>query len=177
MDIAKLSRAEKAKLKEVAKKLGVKWPRLFHLIEFESRWNTTIKNPLSSARGIIQWIDKTARGLGYSSSLDLIKKNPTRIQQLEVVYHTLKIWKPFPTNQSLYMAVFYPKYRYAHPDKIFPSNVLKSNPGIRTPRDYINFIEKLIPYNYIGIGSILLITTIIGGLYYGTKQKEKGFFS
>jgi len=130
---------------DVAKKLNVKNPEwLKKVILFESRGNPGIKNPNSSARGLIQFMNSSAREMGYKDSEDLIKKHPTDVGQLAgPVYDYLKRYAPFPTEQSLYMAVFYPKYRYENPDRVFPRRVRKANPGIRKIQDYVDLVNRV----------------------------------
>lgn len=129
-------------LREVAKELEVKPEWLYNLINFESRWNPKAKNPVSSARGLIQFMDSSAKELGYSGSQDLIDKNPTVEQQLAgPVFQYLKKYSPFPTEQSLYMAVFYPKARSWDLTDPFPSRVTKVNPGIYVVGDYVNKVR------------------------------------
>lgn len=77
----------------------------------------------------------------------LVSKNPTRIAQLKgPVLEYLKMRSgslPFNgTDQDLYMAVFYPAYRRKPVNTQFPLKVLLSNPGIKTPGDYISLVNK-----------------------------------
>ena len=165
-----LSGDTKKALQEIAGKLGVKYSWLWKLINFESRWNPQAKNPYSSARGLIQFIDSTARNLGYKNSLDLVTKHPTITSQLRTpVYNYLKQFKPFPTKQSLYMAVFYPKARKWHSKAVFPFRVMIANPGIFTVQDYINYVEgkgknKLFIPLILGIGTGVYLLTRKGVL-------------
>jgi hypothetical protein len=129
-------------LNEIAVRLGVAYSDLFSLINFESGFNPQAKNPKSSARGLIQFMDATAKSLGYADSLDLVTKNPTIEMQLPIVEKYLQQFAPYTGKQSLYLAVFYPKYRNVDPLTQFPDSVKSVNPGINTPQDYINFIER-----------------------------------
>jgi soluble lytic murein transglycosylase-like protein len=77
----------------------------------------------------------------------IVSKFPTRAAQLKTpVYdYLLREHKRLPyngTDQDLYMAVFYPAYRRKPVTTAFPSNVQKANPGIKTPQDYINLVNK-----------------------------------
>lgn len=130
------------KLNEIAINLGVSYADLFNLINFESGFNPLAKNPNSSARGLIQFIDSTARDLGFNDSLDLVTKNPTIQQQLPIVEKYLMQYYPFDGKQSLYLSVFYPKYRNVSPETQFPDSVKRANPGINTPADYVAFVER-----------------------------------
>lgn len=135
-------------LNEVAIRLGVAYNDLFNLINFESGFNPLADNPNSSARGLIQFMDSTAKSLGFTDSLDLVKKNPTIEMQLPIVEKYLKQYYPFKDKQSLYMSVFYPEYRDMDPQTEFPDYVKKANPGINTPYDYMNFIERKKKLNF-----------------------------
>lgn len=131
-------------LREVADSLGITSDALYKLINFETAgtWNPQIKNPNSSARGLLQFTDSTARKLGYKDSLDLVTKNNSIESQLYFpVLKYLSQFKPFTTKQSLYMSVFYPKYRNVDPLTHFPDKVKKVNPGIDTVQSYINKVE------------------------------------
>jgi hypothetical protein len=140
---SKLTDSEKTTLEDIAALLGTSPDWLYSLIDFESKWNPAAKNPYSSAIGLIQFTDSTARGLGYKNALDLVRINPSRLEQLKgPVYRYLRLYAPFPTQQSLLMAVFYPKYRNVAPDTLFPESVLAVNRGIKTPADYI---KKVFP--------------------------------
>jgi len=131
-------------LLNVAKQLEIKDPKwLKNVILYESRNSPTVKNPVSSARGLIQFVDETSKGLGYSSSKDLVKKHSTAVSQLYgPVYKYLSKYKPFPTEQSLYMAIFRPADMYEKPTKVFPKKVRKYNPGIVTVQDYVNKVRS-----------------------------------
>jgi len=129
-------------LNDIAVRLGVAYEDLFNLINFESGFNPQAKNPNSSARGLIQFIDSTAKQLGFNDSLDLVTKYPTIADQLPIVERYLQQFKPFDGKQSLYLSVFYPKYRTVAPDTLFPENVRKVNPGINTPADYVRLVER-----------------------------------
>ena len=164
-----LTTKENESLERVSAALGVPKKHLYRLINFESRFKPDIKNKLSSARGLIQFINSTARSLGYKDSLDLVQKNPTIQSQLEgPVFKYLNKYKPFPTEQSLYMAVFYPKARYWYQYKQFPKNVQKVNPGIKTPADYVNKVKGI---KRSGIaGTLLLVTGLL--LLIFTKERK-----
>lgn len=168
----KLSHENLRVLYDIAYKLGTDPKWLYTLINFESGWKPKIKNPLSSARGLIQFVNKTAKGLGYKDSLDLVNKNPTISSQLKnPVYRYLKQYRPFPTDQSLFMSVFYPKARYWSPKKKFPPLVMRYNPGIKTPSDYVRKVYKRGSLRYVSPFTILLI---LGSVIYLYSTLTKG---
>lgn len=136
----KLSQNQKKVFLDVCNRLGVSSDLLYRLIDYESGWQPLRKNPYSSARGLIQFIDDTAKWLGYKNSLDLVSKHPTIDSQLGVVYEYLSRFAPFTNDQSLFMSVFYPEAREWNLDREFPLYVQNVNPGIRTVRDYMNFV-------------------------------------
>lgn len=129
-------------LETVSNKLKVNPAWLWSLIRFESKSNPAARNPITGARGLIQFLHSTARSMGFKDADDLVKKYPTFDKQLKgPVYTYLKKYAPFTSKQSLYMAVFYPAARFWSSSTYFPANVRTSNPGIDTVQDYINFVE------------------------------------
>jgi hypothetical protein len=145
-----LTKRENKALSYISSRLGVKKSRLYALIKFESNFKPFAKNPKSSAMGLIQFINSTAKGLGYKSSLDLVKKNPTiESQLLGPVYKYLSRYKPFPHDQALFMSVFYPKARYWLEFWPFPKRVKRDNPGINNPYDYMIHIYKRLGLRYV----------------------------
>lgn len=157
---SKLNNEQAAELERIARLLQTDPAWLYQLIDFESGWNPAAKNPYSSASGLIQFIDKTARSLGYSSSADLVRKNPTIEDQLKSpVYRYLSQFSPFPTLQSLTMAVFYPEYRSVSPNTSFPDTVKINNPGINSPRDYM---MRVIAKSLIVPGSVVVLFAAAG---------------
>ena len=139
----KLTVNQEKLLSGLASVLGVSRDHLYGLINFESAgWNPLARNKISGARGLLQFTNTTARNMGYASADDLVAKHPTIDSQLEgPVYNYLKEFLPFTGKQSLYMAVFYPKYRTVSPDTAFSSTVKSQNPGIFTVQDYIDFVD------------------------------------
>lgn len=157
-----LTPSESAALNVAAGKIGIPPAWLFGLIMTESRWNPTIKNPLGSARGLIQWVDATARGMGYLSAADLVAKHPTRESQLlGPVVAYLKQWAPITSPEDLAAVNFYPKNRGGRIDLPLPANVQKQNPGIVTVRDYYKkFLQKNIPSYAAPLAALLLGSVI-----------------
>jgi len=151
-------------INSLADDLGVPESWLHRLIDFESRFNPQAKNPRSSARGLIQFTNDTARGLGFADSAEIVAAYPGVEEQLAgPVKKYLSRFKPFPTEQSLFMAVFYPAARYWPANKAFPDNVQAVNPGIFTPADYMRKVYFRAGLNYIP--SIALFIIGIIGIY------------
>ena len=131
-------------------KIPVAW--LVALINFETAgtFDPLVKNPLSSARGLIQFTNATASRLGYRDSLELVTRNPSISSQLRgPVLQYLKPMGPFRDKQDFVFSVFLPKYRTAplsakivFQDALQQSNFSKSNPGIVTVGDYFAKLER-----------------------------------
>jgi hypothetical protein len=155
-----LSPTERAALDAAAQKIGIPARWLFGLVRAESGWNPQAKNPRSTARGLIQWIDSTARGLGYRDSLDLVTRHPTRESQLAgPVVAYLSKFRPIRSAEELAAANFYPAYR-GKLDAALPAAVQRANPGIKTLRDYYTrHLARHIPPAVPG----LLLAVLAGG--------------
>lgn len=143
-------------LVDVANAIRTEPQWLYELINFESGHNPQAKNPNSSARGLIQFMDSTAKELGYKGSDDLIARHAKYEDQLRgpVLEYFKRRRPPFFTRQALYMAVFFPIARSVPPETTFkelyekypketggPDRFLKfkaQNPGIVTVNDYVN---------------------------------------
>ena len=114
------------------------------LIEFESGWKPDATNPRSGARGLIQFMHATARGLHYDNADQIVRLHPTCESQLlgPVIRHFRSIASEHVSFQKLCMAVFYPVARTWPENKEFPLQVQKVNPGIRTVRDYLDKVLR-----------------------------------
>ena len=105
------------KLKEVAKKLGVKWHDLWKVIRFESKGGKPdAENPKTGATGLIQFMPNTAIGLGTTVG-DL--KIMSAVNQLDYV---LKFYKSMGLKAgsdatAMYLKTIAPAY--AHKDDEF----------------------------------------------------------
>ncbi len=179
-----ISRADLEALRYVAEKLGVPISWLEGVINFETAgtWDPKIKNPNSSGRGLIQFLDGTARQLGYRDSLDLVTRHPTVQSQLTgPVLRYFQQWKERPRDkQDFYLRVFLPELRKAPPDTvIFATNpekrakFAKANPGIVTVGDYVQKLEarfeaarpRLVATASKGGGAVLALAIL--GLFLG----------
>jgi hypothetical protein len=140
--------SREAKVQEIASRLGIPdWRWLWALLKFESGLDPQKRNPLSSAKGLIQIMDATAAdpryGWNVPDSASLISLYPDFDSQMEeVVYVYLSKYTPLNTFQALCMAVFYPKFRYVDPATSFPDSVQAVNPGIVTVNDYLAFVQR-----------------------------------
>jgi Transglycosylase SLT domain len=163
-------------LATVSLKLGVPPSWLRNLIQFESAWKPDARNPYTGARGLIQFMPSTARALGFDSADDLVAKYPDTVSQL--LTPVLQYFQqpgnrpPYPTEQSLYMTVFYPAARSWSLDTVFPDTVRKVNPGIVKVGDYVNKVNRTkIIKTGIGAGVIIALAGIAFLIY---KHFQKG---
>jgi len=172
-----LSASEIAALKETAATIGARPESLYRLIAFESGWDPQAKNPTSSARGLIQFIDATARDLGFADSAELVAQFPTVEDQLLGPITTYLVqYGPYPDDQTLFMAVFYPAAMQWDPDREFPQWVKDANPGINSPAEYMARVYQVQGMSDqdiriaikagIGIAGIVLIAAAIGTVWY-----------
>lgn len=93
---------------QVASSLNLPVDDLFRVIEFETAgsWSPNIKNTESSATGLIQFLESTAKGLGTSTSA---LAGMTRAEQMTYVAKYLEPYKDKIKNfGDLYLAIHYP---------------------------------------------------------------------
>lgn len=161
----------RAKIEEVAQTIGTNAEWLDALINFETggTYSPTIKNPMSSARGLIQITDGAARDIGFDSSLDAVNRYPTFNAQMDNVvlpYFVMQINRhgPLDTKQRLYMSVFYPAYMDNPPDTTFSDSIRAVNPGIDTVQDYVNFVDRRVQVKaLVGASSKMLPLLLFAG--------------
>jgi len=146
-------------VEKLANRLDVNPDTLWELMFFETAgtMNPLASNPNSSAKGLIQFTDATARaiknskGRYYNSSKHLIESCSSFECQTEVpssrnryggpVYQYLRRFKSLDTKQKLYMAVFHPESMNKDMNHKFSKRITKANPGIETVGDYIKQAE------------------------------------
>jgi hypothetical protein len=163
----------------VSTALNVPAEWLYRLVQFESGWEPQKRAymPLNAAaikrdpkikpiyaEGLVQFTPDTARMLGFKDAHDLVTRQPTIETQLPgAVLDLLSRYKPFPTEQSLYLSIFYPAARNWPPNQMFSDSVRAANPGINTPQDYVNHVKgiKLKSVAFAGIIILLLIGLFI----------------
>ena len=95
-------------VERVSQDLGISNSDLLTAISFETvgTFSPSIKNPESSARGLIQFIEKTAKSLGTSTA-ELAKMN--NVEQMEYVKRYLEPHKGRMKNLGdVYMAIHWP---------------------------------------------------------------------
>lgn len=95
-----------AKLYEISKKLQINPNWLIIVMWKESKINPKAINPTSGASGLIQFMPKTAQGLG--TSVEEIRRM-TGIEQLDFVYKYFENYTgKIKSVEDLYMVTFYP---------------------------------------------------------------------
>lgn len=129
-------------LVDMSGRLGLDPAALSALIQFESGWNPAAVNPRSGATGLIQFMPATARGLGTTTQA--LGRLPIRWQLpwVERYLRGVLAGRPVRRPADLYMAVFYPAAMGKPDSWTFPAAVRRSNPGIRTVRDYVRLVER-----------------------------------
>ena len=166
--------SQSAAIAQAAGRLGVDVSWLVALISYESGFNPSAKNPSSSARGLIQWIDSRARELGYSSSADLVAKHPTiESQLLGPVVRDLSRYAPFPTFEKLVAAVFHPA-DVSDFDRPLSAAESAVNAGIRSVKDYADRIRKRYPVEVVGAGLGIGFLVFAGVAFWIWNKSKKG---
>jgi len=151
--------------------LGVQPQWLDALIRFESNYDPRAVNRYSGACGLIQVTNTTARDVFHAeSAAALVEKFPTFTSQIDnIVIPYLSRYAPFPTQQSLYMAIFYPKYRRVAPTTEFPDSVAAINPGIKTVSDYVALVNRRLDPAFVKGGVAFMLMLALCLLYYYRK--------
>jgi hypothetical protein len=107
------------KLDEVCGRLQINTVDLITVMQAESLLNPTAINPQSGASGLIQFMPKTARGLG--TSVEAIR-NMDPIDQLDLVEQYYSRYRGRMNNYAdLYLATFYPRALYRGLDFVLGS--------------------------------------------------------
>lgn len=121
------------KVSDIAGRLGMDPKHLMAVMSFETggRFTSDVRNPVSGATGLIQFMPSTARGLGTSTS-ELARMSPMR--QLDYVERYLTPYKgKMNTVEDAYMAVLWPAAVGRGPDhNLFssPSIQYRQNAGL-----------------------------------------------
>lgn len=113
------------KVIDIANELGwnAKW--LMVVMNNESNLDHKAKNPTSSATGLIQFMDKTAKSLGTTT--DKLKKM-TNVEQLDYVKKYLMPYKDKVSSVAdAYLSVFYPLALFKPDSWEFPEWAVKAN--------------------------------------------------
>jgi hypothetical protein len=151
-------------LNAVAASLKMNPVWLSNVIMLESSWDPKAYNK-SGAVGLIQFMPKTLKDFGLVSvqlaskipngktpvpedvkqqvRQEFLAKYPDVISQLEGPVKTyFARYVGYPTEQSVYLTVFYPAYRNASLDTVFDADIQKQNPGIKKVSDYVALVQS-----------------------------------
>ena len=164
------SAADTAAIDRAAALLKIPAIWLHRIIKAESNYNPAAANPYSSAKGLIQFTDSTARGLGHTSSAALVAALPRIPEQTALaVYPYLKKHAPFKSQSDFYLSVFNPASRSWPLFKRYSAEIQKANPGIRTPADYFFFVARKITSPLIALVPIGILGAILAIHFSGTR--------
>ncbi len=128
-----------SKLYDICKKLQINPNWLLIVMWKESKINPKSINKKGGASGLIQFMPRTAKGLG--TNIDAIR-HMSAVEQLDYVY---KYFKPYvgkmKSAQDLYLATFFPAAMGKEDDFILHSNdlsaetIASSNPAVDLDKD------------------------------------------
>jgi hypothetical protein len=134
----KVSSAFKAKVIKICSNLGCDPSHLMAAMAFETgeTFSPSKKNPKSGATGLIQFMPKTATGLGTSTAALAAM---TAVDQLDFVAKHLKPFKnKMKTVSDVYMTILFPK-AVGKPEAFVlfasPSKEFKQNSGLDVNKD------------------------------------------
>lgn len=136
----KVSKEFADKVKSIAQRLSMVPDYIMACIDLETggTFSPSIKNPQSSATGLIQFMAATANGLGTSTA-NLAKM--TAIQQLDYVeryfQNVIKQYGLLQTLENTYLAIFYPAAIKKPLSWQFPQTVYNVNKGLDFNKDTI----------------------------------------
>lgn len=138
---------------ELAEELGADAYELARLIAFESggTFDPAKANPYGAV-GLIQFTPTTARKLGTSVAELAAMTVREQWRYVRLYFRLVKAgqWAgppgPLDTKQRLFMAVFQPAAREWPEDRPFnfDAATITANHGIRTPRDYVAFVDRIV---------------------------------
>lgn len=126
----------KEALEKTAGNLGVNPDHLIAIMKQESGLDPQARNP-SGATGLIQFMPKTAIGLGTTTSALYKMSAVEQLPWVEKYFRQTKI-RPGASLGDLYMAVFYPAYVGQPDDKVISSTgkaVYNQNKGLDRNKD------------------------------------------
>lgn len=135
--LSRLSDELWSQIQTVANNIGADPEHLALVMNFESGFDPRAVNPRSGASGLIQFMTFTANNLG--TTVENIRQMAASEQMplVEEYFRRNAGGRPLNSLQAVAMAVFYPKFMNVDENTEFPANVQASNPGIRTPADYV----------------------------------------
>jgi hypothetical protein len=138
----KITASNLQKVIEVCKKLGINPDHLMMSMfkETAGTFSPSIKNPTSSATGLIQFMEKTAKQLGTTTAQ---LRAMTFNDQMNFVYKYFLPYKGRLKNfYDVYLAIFFPAAIGKNDDWRFPNWVYRANRGLDTNKNgYITLGE------------------------------------
>ena len=169
-----ITNSQRTAAEQAARRLGVDVSWLLAVIQSESGGNPQIKNPTSSARGLIQFMDSTARDLGFSDSQDLVEAYPTFEAQVQgPVVQYFRAYAPFASKEEFIGSVFYPRNRH-NLDAPLPDSVVAANQSkFQTLRDYTDWVwSRYTGTKVVEAGAgVGLVAFALWGLWWLSKRK------
>jgi hypothetical protein len=141
---------------------------LANIIHLESGGNPQAVNTYGDnptyATGLIQFMPETARELGTTTDALYQMTGAQQMPWVERYFvKKIAVHGPLRSQEDVIGAVFYPVY-IGQPDREFPPNVQKYNPGLRTLRDYTRKLSQ---------SAKLPVEGIAGGVFSGLGGGNK----
>lgn len=134
------------KVIEIAGKLKTNPANLMVVMNNESGLRADIKNPTSSASGLIQFMEATAKELGTTTAELRAMSN---VKQLDYVYKYLKTYTgKLNSAGDVYLAVFYPLALYRDDNYQFPAWAVNANKIFDINKDSILTKREFKTYVY-----------------------------
>lgn len=125
---------------------------LANVIWVESGGDPSARNPGSDASGLIQFMPKTAQGLGTTTSAI---RGMTGQQQMALVeqyfQNVIRTFGPLKSQEDVLAAVFYPAY-IGKPLETFSAAVQAANRGMKNMREYTLHLTSKARLPIEGIG-------------------------
>lgn len=177
-----------AKMQQVATNLGwqKEWLYAVMFVETAGTFSPSVKNPNSSATGLIQFMEATAKSLGTTTA-KLSKMNA--VEQLDYVERYFKPYKSkVISGYDVYLAVFRPAWlsdktgviKNSHP-AYKPNRALDvDNDNVITYDNFISWVQKRNPtivdlFEFGAVKKKSLIILVVAsaiGVYFLTKKKS-----
>jgi len=135
------------KVISISEKLDILPESLMIVMNNESGVNPQAKNPTSTATGLIQFMEATAKGMGTTTQALYTMDG---VSQLDYVYKYLDVYKSKMNDTAdVYLAVFYPQALFEKGEWQFPLWAVKANPifdinkdGKLTKAEFKEYVNK-----------------------------------
>ena len=116
------------KVISICSSLGILPEWLMIVMNNESGENSHIKNPFSSASGLIQFMEPTAIELGTTTEALRAMSNIVQLDYVKAYFQKYGYYKKITDTATCYLAIFYPAALYKGEDFIFPKWASDANP-------------------------------------------------